>query len=367
MESLNKENLFAIFNEEIIKTKRFTTNYLCKFLNIHQGTIKRWIDKKAIPINYFLQINKLLNHKYEINWSDRDRYQLLDQFFSPVELAKDLVKKTLNFITKNFEIDFKEYILIEPAAGSGSFYFNFPKNRFKQVLGFDIEPQNKQIIKQDWLEYYPQSFAQKTIVIGNPPFGLRGQLALQFINHSAKFSDFVCFILPPLFNSTGKGSPMFRINQDFHLVKEFEITNNNFFYPNGKVVKVNSIFQIWTKKISPKIKPITRIKKASQWVKVYSLSNGNSPSAKRNVKMIDCCDYYLPSTTFKKIALEKSFAKLPHCRGYGIVILKNHQEMQTIIETIDWNQVAFKSTNCANNLRAQLIIDAIEAKIRVDN
>ena len=36
----------------------------------------------------------------------------------------------------------------------------------------------------------------KYVVIGNPPFGLRGQLALKFINHSYDFADYVCFILP---------------------------------------------------------------------------------------------------------------------------------------------------------------------------
>ena len=49
------------------------------------------------------------------------------------------------------------------------------------------------------------------IVIGNPPFGLRGQLALKFINHSSKFADYVCFILPQLFQSDGKGVPRKRV------------------------------------------------------------------------------------------------------------------------------------------------------------
>ena len=32
------------------------------------------------------------------------------------------------------------------------------------------------------------------LVIGNPPFGLRGQLALKFINHASEFSEYVCFV-----------------------------------------------------------------------------------------------------------------------------------------------------------------------------
>lgn len=219
--------------------------------------------------------------------------------------------------------------MIEPSAGDGSFFFNFPKNKFNKLIGLDIEPKHVNIDKQDWLEFVPKS--NKNIVIGNPPFGLRGQLTLQFINHAAKFCDFICFILPPLFNSNGKGSPMLRIDNSFYLAKEFAIEDNIFLYPNGKKTKVNSIFQIWAKPFSKKINPILPPKKKSEWIKVYSLSNGNSPSSKRNVKMIGKCDFYLPSTTFKKIKLENKFNKLPNNRGYGLVILKDKRKIKKII------------------------------------
>ena len=40
----------------------------------------------------------------------------------------------------------------------------------------------------------------KYIVIGNPPFGLRGNLALRFMNHSYDFADVIAFILPRIYN-----------------------------------------------------------------------------------------------------------------------------------------------------------------------
>lgn len=356
---IDKNSLFKIFEVELLCN--YSINLLCSKWNIHKGTIKRWIYKKEVPLNYFNHINKLLNYKYSLNMTQQEYYKNMDQFFTPTYISKQLIKETISFIEKNWEINLKKYDLIEPSAGDGSFYFNFPKNKFNKIIGLDIDPKNKKILKNDWLEYKPHN--KNNIVIGNPPFGLRGQLALQFINHAAKFCDFICFVLPPLFNSNGKGSPMLRINKNFYLAKEININENNFLYPNGKKVKINGIYQIWTKKFSQNIFPILPPKKVSEWIKVYSLSNGDSPSSKRNVKMIGKCDFYLPSTSFKKIHLETKFQNLPHKRGYGIVILKNKSKIQKIIKNIEWDKISFRSTNSANNLRSQLIIQAIEGSI----
>ena len=48
----------------------------------------------------------------------------------------------------------------------------------------DIEPKIENIDTQDYLSWLPSDKQKKYIVFGNPPFGLRGQLALKFINHS---------------------------------------------------------------------------------------------------------------------------------------------------------------------------------------
>lgn len=355
----DKKILFSIFQKEVLNI--FSIEDICLKWNIHKGTIKRWIEKEEVPLNYFNFINKILNNKYKLNISEEEQYKNLDQFFTPKNLSILLIEESIRFIEKNYDINLSDYDLIEPSAGAGSFLFNFPKNKFKNVIGLDIEPQNKKILKKDWLEFEPKN--KNNIIIGNPPFGLRGQLALQFINHAAKFSDFICFILPPLFNSNGKGSPMLRVDKNLFLAKQIYIKDNDYLYPNGKKVKINSIFQIWTKINSKNIKPIMPPVKHSDWVKIYSLSNGKTPSSKRNIKMLDKCDFYLPSTSFHKIKLEKKFEKLPNNRGYGIVILKEKNKIKSIIEKINWDNVSFKSTNSANNLRTQLIIEAIERYI----
>ena len=75
-------------------------------------------------------------------------------------------------------------------------------------------------------------------------FGLRGQLALKFINHAAKYCDYVAFILPQLFESDGKSVPRKRV-KGLNLIHSEKI-QSNFLYLMEKDVIVECIFQIWS-------------------------------------------------------------------------------------------------------------------------
>jgi hypothetical protein len=81
------------------------------------------------------------------------------------------------------------------------------------------------------------------------------------------------------------------------------------------------------------------------------------------MKMWYKCDFYLPTTCFNdKMKLYYSFDELPQKRGYGIVMLKNKEEILKIFEDADWKQISFVSTNGALNLRFDLI-----EKLLIDN
>ena len=211
-----------------------------------------------------------------------------DQFFTPANVAQhcmEVVMQTLEELNINIE----DYIIVEPSAGSGRFLPFIPT---KNYIAMDVEPMADNIIKEDFLEWQPDT-TKKYIVVGNPPFGLRGQKALQFINKGFEFADFVCFILPPLFNSDGKGSPKKRINAN--LIVSEDIASFAYTYPNGESVNINTIFQIWSKldvgiNLNETYTPIG--------YKIYSLSDGGTPSSTRNKDKLYCCDYYLPSTVF---------------------------------------------------------------------
>ena len=107
-----------------------------------------------------------------------------DKYYTPIDLAKYCIDKT-------YEIIGKENIteIIEPSAGNGSF-----SNQLN-CIAYDIEPECDGIIKQDFLTTELE-YKKGRLVIGNPPFGSRGNLAVKFYKHSIKFSDYVAFILP---------------------------------------------------------------------------------------------------------------------------------------------------------------------------
>jgi len=311
-------------------------------LNLCVGTIRRWIELKDVPIQYIFDLNKLLSR--EIDYS-KYTSSLKDQFFTP----KDVAKKCWETFNREVKINTQTYTFIEPSAGDGSFLHILPKGS----IGLDIEPRSAGIQKQDFLIWKPSDTSKKYIVFGNPPFGLRGHLALNFINHSHSFADYVCFILPQLFESDGKGSPRKRV-KGYNLIYS-EGLSAMFYSPENQEVKVNGVFQIWSKNTS---NPKYTIKSNSEdKMKVYSLSDGGTIASTRNKDMIGKCDVYLPSTCFGKENMKtyKRFEDLPGKKGYGVVFFTEKAKMITKAENIDWSSISFLSTNSAYNLRTSII------------
>lgn len=108
-----------------------------------------------------------------------------DKYYTPLDVAKHCIDKT-------FEIIGKENIaeVIEPSAGNGSF-----SRQIDECIAYDIEPEHYSIMQQDFLkldiEYKPHR-----LIIGNPPFGSRMNMAQRFFKKSVNISDYVAFILP---------------------------------------------------------------------------------------------------------------------------------------------------------------------------
>lgn len=329
--------------------EKYTITEIAKLLNVAPGTVSRWNSQQKVPDSYRFDLMKLAGEKIDYTqFSPKDK----DQFFTPTEVAKQCMETVVQTL-EELSLDLENYIFVEPSAGSGKFLPFIPSNNY---IAMDVEPMNENIIQQDFLDWQPDP-SKKYIAVGNPPFGLRGQKALQFINKAFEFADFVCFILPPLFNSDGKGSPKKRI--DANLILSEDIASYNYSYPNGEGVSINTIFQIWSKldlgiNLNETYTPIG--------YKILSLSDGGTPSSTRNKDKLYCCDYYLPSTVFgaEKMKLYEDFESLPQRRGYGIIV--EDKSINSIIESIDWSKEAFYSTNNAINLRTSLIVKAIELK-----
>ena len=332
-----------LFNE--IKDK-YGIQYIKNKLELNLNTIKRWIKNDKVPENYLNDFNFLLNNKYKII----NNYKEQDQYYTNNIITKYCFDKTIEVLT-NLNIDSTNYIFVEPSAGCGNFFKLLPKDK---RIGIDIDPRNNnELIKENYLNYSPKN-SGKYIVVGNPPFGLRGNLALRFINHSNKFADVVAFILPPLFDSDGKGVPKKRV-KGYKLAHTEKLPLNSFVYPNGKEVEVATIFQVWTKINTHLIEEEIR-KTCKSYIKIYSLSDGGTPSSTRNKKMLYRCDAYLPSTCFGNMKCYDNFEDLPHRRGYGIIFLNEKIKLHNLFsQVISWEKVSFLSTNSAMNLRTSLI------------
>ncbi len=334
-------NLLDILNSLFTK---YSLNELAKELNVATGTITRWIELNDIPKNYEFDILKLSN--IPINYSNYSTKEK-DQFFTPVETAAKCFQIFTDVIKTYGEkpTDFK---YIEPSAGDGRFLQVLPSD----TIALDIEPRHPSIINADYLNWYP-SENNNFVVFGNPPFGLRGHTALKFINHSFNFANYVCFILPQLFESDGKGVPRKRV-KGYNLIHSTKLLSD-FYEPCGNCIKINTIFQIWSKNHNNNLYNI--IDYTNDKMKIYSMSDGGTISSTRNKDMIGKCDIYIPSTCFGKENMKcyMNFEDLPGKKGYGIVFTYDKPNMITKMLNIEWDKIAFLSTNSAYNLRSSQI------------
>lgn len=173
-----------------------------------------------------------------LNRNTIDKYYTKDIV---VELCLNLVKQYIHINTDD--------LIIEPSAGNGSFITGI-KSLSNNFRFYDLEPDNDEIIKQDYLLYdYSRSGLSKEIfskihIIGNPPFGRQSSLAIKFIKKSCEFCDSVSFILPKSFkkDSLKKTFPL-----QFHLIFEIDLPDKSFLV-DGVEYNVPCIFQIWEKK-----------------------------------------------------------------------------------------------------------------------
>ena len=160
---------------------------------------------------------------------------------------------------------------IEPSCGMGAFLNLMPSNK----IGIDI------IFGTDFFEWdFPKG---RTIVIGNPPFGRKGKLAMQFLNRCSKHCEVVAMILPSIFS---KYTFINRVHPMMHL--KYETTVTEFDRPDeiGKGPKVNCVFQIWEK--STELRPkIVRHTSCDDFDMIHRHYSRTSPDERERLKSYD--------------------------------------------------------------------------------
>lgn len=201
----------------------------------------------------------------------------LDKFYTNPDIV-ELCINNLNNYYKISEFD----LIIEPSIGSGNFYKNLPKEK---TIGIDIEPeyQDKNVIKQDFLEFYiDKNKYNNILVIGNPPFGKNSSTAVKFFNHASKFTNIIAMIIPRTFR---KISIQNRLNFDFHLINDIDIPTNPCSFTPKMAVKC--CFQIWAKNSIPrKFIKLKTEHKDWQFLKLGEKDKNNQPTSPKNADFV---------------------------------------------------------------------------------
>ena len=107
------------------------------------------------------------------------------KYYTSKQLSKYCIDKTFDIIGEENITD-----IIEPSAGDGSF-----SDQLFFCTAYDIEPENNNIIQQDFLQL-DIPYKKGRLLIGNPPYGPKMHLVVKFFKKSIELGDYVSFILP---------------------------------------------------------------------------------------------------------------------------------------------------------------------------
>lgn len=270
----------------------------------------------------------------------------LDEYFTKPEVSKLLYEKTRKIISHYETLE--KYTWLEPSVGEGCFFRFLPTKK----IGIDINPTKYHTIQCNYLEYeLPDT---PLIVIGNPPFGHRGVLALEFIKHSAP-ADFVAFILPMFFQSVGKGSVRYRV-KGLNLLYEEVLPLNSFYTADGKEKDVKCCFQIWSKNHKSKRQEFSWYKQKegrsepfNKIIKVCTVSLAKNRECGKEWIFNKKADLYLSSTFFKENRVVPNFSAVKYRSGVAIIYKtsdrRQRQKLDHVFQTADWIKYSSLATN----------------------
>lgn len=176
----------------------------------------------------------------------------LDQYFTPEEDANRYTKRVVEIYGTNV-------MYIEPTAGDGVFInalilAGVPKENIK---AYDLDPKREsvsgvQIEKMDVFKLNGLEYPIfDSIVIGNPPYGKGGSMAISIMNHLTKHgAKAICFLNPICVGNKHFTQKIIDSNLHIRETSEFEL-GKHFRYPNAAdkdLTSPNPVrcqFQIW--------------------------------------------------------------------------------------------------------------------------
>ena len=234
-----------------------------------------------------------------------------EEFYTRKEDAERLYAEVIDRYGTDFDF------FIEPSCGMGAFLDLMPSNK----IGIDI------IFGTDFFEWdFPKG---RNIVIGNPPFGRKGKLAMQFLNRCSRHCEVVAMILPSIFS---KYTFINRVHPMMHLT--YETTVTEFDRPDkiGEGPKVNCVFQIWEK--STELRPkIVRHTSCDDFDMTHRHYSRTSPDERERLKSYD-------------FAISQIEGKIRNCEDVtagSVYFIKDNtpdKSVRSVMERVDFSDLS---------------------------
>lgn len=266
-----------------------------------------------------------------------------DAYFTRRDVAKHCMRQFRSVCQKS-KTPLRGITYVEPSAGEGCFYDHLPSRSKKIAL--DINPKRNEFEQADYLKWqWPNQ--GRFAVVGNPPFGHRGALALAFVNRSLLFAELVAFILPMSFYSNGKGTNMKRV-RGATLIHNEKLDKESFYdSKTGKPAGVNTVFQVWKKGIHKS--PFADYD-VSEFAEIYTCCS--SPDRYCGLGRGRKYDAFIASTFYgNKAKLVKTFKEVAYGSGYGIIVKKYKRGVMAALRRANWGRIASNATNSCKHIR----------------
>jgi len=261
-----------------------------------------------------------------------------NQWFTKPAIAARCVE-VARTVARDVGKRWEDYRFVEPSAGDGRFYELLPQDK---RIGLDLAPQIPGIEKHDFLTWQPPTPGQYA-VIGNPPFGVRGDLARAFITRACMFADLCAFILPISFMDEQRA--YFR---GFELAHSEELPARSFINIRGHESKtagqgaINTCFNVWTASDAPPPPVFDYV--CAEHVQVAACNFPTDPAA-----FIDAHDVFIKARYYGAPKISTRFDDVKSRRSHYVVGIKitgrGKQKAVANIMQIDWRRYHTKAMN----------------------
>ena len=269
-----------------------------------------------------------------MNKSPDFRKVSLEQYYTREEDAYRLYHEVY---ARYSDIVFDHFI--EPSCGNGVWLELFPPPK---RIGIDVEPNHPEGIKQDFFDFtFPKG---RNIAIGNPPFGRKGKIAMQFLNKCSEHCEVVAMILPSIFS---KYTFINRVNPMMHL--KYETTVTEFDRPDkiGEGPKVNCVFQIWEK--STELRPkIVRHTSCDDFDMIHRHYSRTTADERERLKSYD-------------FAISQIEGKIRNCEdvtGGSVYYIKDNtttKSVRSVMERVDFSDLSKHHVGATSLTKADIV------------